>query len=63
MAVNIVPFEEMLKVKDIEKKQFLKSFVSEVHIFEKEPEDGRVLKRIKINLSVFLDGLEVIYPK
>ena len=47
------------KFTDIEKKQFLKSFVSEVHIFEKEQEDGRVLKRIKFHFPVFLDGREV----
>lgn len=47
------------KFTDIEKKQFLKSFVSEVHIFEKEQEDGRFLKRIKFHFPVFLDGREV----
>ena len=37
----------------------MKSFVSEVHIFEKEQEDGRFLKRIKFHFPVFLDGREV----
>lgn len=46
------------KFTDIEKKQFLKSFVSEVHIFEKEQEDGRFLKRIKFYFPVFLAGRE-----
>ena len=51
--------EQGKRLTDIEKKQFLKSFVSEVHIFEKEQEDGRFLKRIKFHFPVFLDGREV----
>jgi hypothetical protein len=34
---------------DGEKKEFIKSFVEEVHLYEKEQEDGRFLKRIKFN--------------
>lgn len=44
---------------DVEKKQFLKSFIKEVQIYEKEQEDGRFLRSIKFNFPVFLDEREI----
>ena len=43
---------------DGEKKEFVKSFVEEVHLHEKEQEDGRFLKHIKFKFPVFFNGAE-----
>ncbi len=43
---------------DGEKKEFVKSFVEEVHLCEKEQEDGRFLKHIKFKFPVFFNGAE-----
>lgn len=43
---------------DGEKKEFVKSFVDEVHLYEKEQEDGRCLKHIKFKFLVFFNGME-----
>ncbi len=47
------------KMTDIEKKEFLKSFVKEVHIYEDEQENGQLLRKIKFNFPVYFNGLEV----
>ena len=47
------------KMTDGEKKEFVKSFVEEVHIYEKEQEDGRFLKHIKFKFPVFFNGKEI----
>ena len=47
------------KFTDIEKKEFISSFVEKVEIFEKEQDDGRVLKSLKFRFPVFFDGKEV----
>ena len=44
---------------DIEKKTFMKSFLAEVNIFEKEQEDGRILKSLKFRFPVFFEGVDV----
>lgn len=44
---------------DIEKKTFMKSFLKEVNIFEKEQEDGRILKRLKFRFPVFFEGVDI----
>ena len=46
------------KMTDGEKKEFVKSFVDEVHLYEKEQEDGRVLRHIKFKFPVFFNGME-----
>ena len=46
------------KMTDGEKKEFVKSFVEEVHLYEKEQEDGRFLKHIKFKFPVFFNGAE-----
>ena len=46
------------KMTDREKKEFVKSFVEEVHLYEKEKEDGRFLKHIKFKFPVFFNGAE-----
>ena len=46
------------KMTDGEKKEFVKSFVEEVHFYEKEQEDGRFLKHIKLKFPVFFNGKE-----
>lgn len=38
---------------DMEKKTFMKSFIEEVHIYEEEQEDGRILKSPKFRFPVF----------
>ena len=47
------------KMTDMEKKQFLHSFVSEVQIFEKEQPDGQILKHIQFAFPVFYEGKEI----
>lgn len=47
------------KFTDIEKKTFMKSFLAEVNIFEKEQEDGRILKSLKFRFPVFFDGVDI----
>ena len=37
------------KFTDLEKKTFLKSFLSDVFIYEKEQKDGRILKGLRFN--------------
>jgi len=46
------------KMTDGEKKEFVKSFIEEVHLYEKEQEDGRFLKHIKFKFPVFFNGME-----
>lgn len=43
---------------DGEKKEFVKSFVEEVYLYEKEQNDGRFLKHIKFKFPVFFNGTE-----
>ncbi len=47
------------KFTDIEKKSFMKSFLAEVNIFEKEQEDGRILKSLKFRFPVFFEGVDI----
>lgn len=41
---------------DLEKKEFLNSFVESIDIYEQEQPDGRFLKRIKFRFLVFFNG-------
>lgn len=44
---------------DMEKKEFIHSFVEKVEIYPEEQEDGRILKSIKFRFPVFFNGSEV----
>ena len=46
------------KFTDLEKKEFLNSFVEQVDIYEQEQADGRFLKHIKFRFPVYFDGAE-----
>ncbi len=48
------------KFSDIEKKEFLQSFVERVEIFEDKLPSGRLLKKIQFRFPVFYDDKEVI---
>ncbi len=37
----------------------MKSFLKEVNIFEKEQEDGRILKSLKFRFPVFFEGADI----
>lgn len=44
---------------DLEKKEFLSSFVESVDIYEQEQPDGRFLKHMKFRFPIFFNGQEV----
>lgn len=44
------------KFNDEEKKEFLASFVSEVHLYEEQQEDGQFLKKLRFKFPVFYHG-------
>lgn len=44
---------------DMEKKTFMKSFLSDVNIYEEEQADGRILKSLKFCFPVFFNGQEI----
>ncbi|MDY2753745.1 MAG: hypothetical protein SOV22_09220, partial [Blautia obeum] len=47
------------KFTDLEKKEFLNSFVEQVDIYEQEQSDGRFLKHIKFRFPVYFNGSEI----
>ena len=44
---------------DMEKKTFMKSFLSDVNIYEEEQADGRILRSLKFRFPVFFNGKEI----
>lgn len=46
------------KFTDLEKKEFLNSFVEQVDIYEQKQPDGRFLKHIKFRFPVYFGGRE-----
>lgn len=44
---------------DIEKKTFMKRFLTDVNIYEKKQEDGRILRSLKFRFPVFFNGQEI----
>lgn len=46
------------KFTDLEKKEFLNSFVERVDIYEQEQPDGRFLKHIKFRFPVYFNNQE-----
>lgn len=47
------------KFTDIQKKEFMKSFIDEIQIYEEPTEKGQILKHIKFKFPVFYEGNEV----
>ena len=48
------------KFTDLEKKTFLKSFLSDVFIYEEEQKDGRILRGLRFKFSIYLNGRNVL---
>ena len=44
------------KFTDLEKKTFLKSFLSDVFIYEEEQKDGRILKGLRFKFPIYIYG-------
>lgn len=49
------------KFTDLEKKTFLKSFLSDVFIYEEEQKDGRILKGLRFKFPIYMNGRNVLY--
>ena len=47
------------KFSNVEKKEFLNSFIERVDIYEQEQPDGRFLKHIKFRFPVYFNGKEI----
>ena len=48
------------KFTDLEKKTFLKSFLSDVFIYEEEQKDGRILKGLQFKFPIYMNGRNVL---
>lgn len=48
------------KFSDIEKKEFINSFVDRVEIYPEEQDDGRILKSLKFRFPIYFNGSEVL---
>ena len=48
------------KFTDLEKKTFLKSFLSDVFIYEEEQKDGRILKGLRFKFPKYMNGRNVL---
>ena len=48
------------KFTDLEKKTFLKSFLSDVFIYEEEQKDGRILRGLRFKFPIYLNGRNVL---
>ena len=48
------------KFTDLEKKTFLKSFLSDVFIYEEEQKDGRILKGFRFKFPIYMNGRNVL---
>ena len=46
------------KFTDMEKKQFMQSFIDSIEIYPQEQPDGRILKGIKFAFPIYFDGKE-----
>ena len=44
----------------MEKKTFLKSFLSDVFIYEEEQKDGRILKGLWFKFPIYMNGRNVL---
>ena len=48
------------KFTELEKKTFLKSFLSDVFIYEEEQKDGRILKGLRFKFPLYMNGRNVL---
>ena len=48
------------KFTDLEKKTFLKSFLSDVFIYEEEQKDGRILRGLRCKFPIYMNGRNVL---
>ena len=48
------------KFTDLEKKTFLKSFLSDVFIYEEEQKDGRILRGLRFKFPIYMNGRNVL---
>lgn len=48
------------KFTDLEKKTFLKSFLSDVFIYEEEQKDGRILRGLRFKFPLYMNGRNVL---
>ena len=48
------------KFTDLEKKTFLKNFLSDVFIYEEEQKDGRILKGLQFKFPIYMNGRNVL---
>ena len=48
------------KFTDLEKKTFLKNFLSDVFIYEEEQKDGRILKGLRFKFPIYMNGRNVL---
>ena len=48
------------KFTDLEKKTFVKSFLSDVFIYEEEQKDGRILKGLRFKFPIYMNGRNVL---
>ena len=48
------------KFTDLEKKTFLKNFLSDVFIYEEEQKDGRILRGLRFKFPIYLNGRNVL---
>ena len=55
---SISSYKRYDKFTDLEKKEFLNSFVEQVDIYEQEQPDGRFLKHIKFRFPVYFGDRE-----
>ena len=59
--VHIWIVEQKYLLKRImEKKIFLKSFLSDVFIYEEEQKDGRILKGLRFKFPIYMNGRNVL---
>ena len=47
------------KFTDLEKKIFLKSFLTDVFIYEEEQKDGRILRGFRFKFPIYMNGRNV----
>ena len=52
--------KEYDKFTDLEKKTSLKSFLSDVFIYEEEQKDGRILKGLRFKFPIYMNGRNVL---
>ena len=55
----LLNFDKMyFKMKDLEKKQFMREFIEAIELYPEKQEDGRILKQLSLGFPVFYEGSE-----